>query len=136
MFINVTEQKNRNIKYLKNDEYPESMRGKRDEQKNFTQMCKKFILEENSKLKFLKKTTTNKLEVFSYGKFDRKSKLLKIKTIHENGHFGRDRLMSILKDKIYGVKREEIMAVLNSCSRCQVRNFNDKSTRDQTNNCK
>ncbi len=70
--------------------------------RRFTQRCNKFFFEENGKMKFLnKKKTTNKLEVFSDGKLDRKSKLLKIKTIHENGHFGRDGLMSILKDKIY-----------------------------------
>ncbi len=68
---------------MKNGEYPESMTGKREEQMIFTQMCKKFILEENGKLKFLNKTTTNKLEVFFDGKVDRKSKLLKIKTIHK-----------------------------------------------------
>lgn len=45
-----------------------------------------------------------------------------IRLIHvTHGHAGRDRLYSILITKAYGLKRDEIMVILNECEICQAR---------------
>ena len=67
-------------------------------------------------------------------------KELKMKTIeieHKNCHFGRDRMLCLLRTKIYGATREEVVSVFNfyyiktikACTSCQsMRMMNTKNT--------
>ncbi|KAI5152538.1 hypothetical protein ENBRE01_3262, partial [Enteropsectra breve] len=66
---------------------------------------------------YLRKENGVLLRVF--GEYEKELKLAAIANRHEQlGHFRRDKLLNDLKDRIYAVKREEVEAVLNTCTTC------------------
>ena len=69
---------------------------------------------------YILKIKKNGLSRF-YAKDDFKEKLQKVSEFHCISHLGRDKMEIGLKNRIYGVSREEIMAVLSSCKTCQVK---------------
>lgn len=75
-----------------------------------------YFLDNSQKKKFF--ATENKIQL-----------LEKIKEIHNEGHFGRDRLTNYVNERIYGVSRNEIQFVIKSCVQCScLSTFNTKQT--------
>ena len=122
--------------FIKNGVIPERFKvfltyivkkNERSKKSNFKKICEKFFLSNTNETKLLKFSKCNVNGILFYPAEDLNIKLLKIKEIHNKSHRGRDAMFDILKSKIYGVNREEIMAVLKSCPSCVIRkNMNTK----------
>ena len=124
MFINFNRNEfNEMIEFKLNEVIPEDIKNDKKKVAAFKNRAKSFALSESSELLHYDEARDLERRVFPTDKLGTQEKLKYIKKVHEVGHLGRDRLISLISKKIYGFTREDIMAVINCCKQCQLRHL-------------
>ncbi len=79
----------------------------------FKTRAKSFFLNSEFNIDLFMKQENRGIRLYPTDKL--REKLCHIREIHNEGYLGRNRIESIIKEKIHNVTREEIQEVLNSC---------------------
>lgn len=117
-FIEITTLQAEEIKeFLRNGKIPESLISK-EAKKDFRAHCKLFELGKDNR--FYHKDSKGGLTLF-FTNDELRLKLEEIKNFHEIAHCGGVNMAFSIKNRIYGVKLDEILSIINCCTICQAR---------------
>lgn len=116
-FIELSREEIDQIKAYKADgQFPGHLNDKKTKKK-FKERCQMFEVVDGNF--YYKEESGTLLRFFAVE--EQQEKLREILRIHNVAHCGRDKIEHEVRMQIYGGKRDEIMAVINSCAVCQVR---------------